>query len=257
MEKNFNIVVDSVEKALSNRGFKKQLSESQFEVLFVNDTIAYCVNYDNANNQFHLRSCSVADNIPDKNWKNLSSWLFDPDTGTKRDAEYIATDFSNSLKDPKKPAPQTTKKKKDNDNKVDILFLMNRFANIFPELKDEIKYEKDNYPTFRMVAFTEEKLLPKINMFLLQNTNTKQLKKFCNILSDTYASGDLDVKSVITILILNNINNENQAESIRQGISDELQRAWNEAIKIKDKKIKPEKPKKPKKNFMADTLLNK
>ena len=108
-----------------------------------------------------------------------------------------------------------------------------------------------------MVTFTEDKLLPKINMFLLQNSNSKQLKKFCNILSDTYASGDLDVKSVITILILNNIKDEKQAENVRKGISDELQRAWTEAIKIKDKNIKPEKPKKTKKNFMADTLLNK
>ena len=134
---------------------------------------------------------------------------------------------------------------------------MNRFANIFPDLKDEIKYERENYSTFRMVTFTEDKLLPRINMFLLQNSSLKQLKKFCNILSDTYASGDLDVKSVITILILNNIKDEKQAENVRKGISDELQRAWNEAIKIKDKNIKPEKPKKSKKNFMADTLLNK
>ncbi len=257
MEKNFNIVIDGVEKALANRGFEKQLSDSQTEVLFVNNEIAYSVSYDSTNKQFHLKSCSVADNTPDKNWKNMSSWLFDPETSTKRDAEYIADDFSNSLKGPKKPVVQAPKKKKDNDNKVDILFLMNRFANIFPDLKDEIKYERENYSTFRMVTFTEDKLLPRINMFLLQNSSLKQLKKFCNILSDTYASGDLDVKSVITILILNNIKDEKQAENVRKGISDELQRAWNEAIKIKDKNIKPEKPKKSKKNFMADTLLNK
>ena len=97
MEKNFNIVIDGVEKALANRGFEKQLSDSQTEVLFVNNEIAYSVSYDSTNKQFHLKSCSVADNTPDKNWKNMSSWLFDPETSTKRDAEYIADDFSNSL----------------------------------------------------------------------------------------------------------------------------------------------------------------
>lgn len=50
------------------------------------------------------------------------------------------------------------KKKSDDENNVNPLFLMNRIANIFPELKDAVLEEKENYENFRGVIFAREKL---------------------------------------------------------------------------------------------------
>ena len=68
--------------------------------------------------------------------------------------------------------------------------------------------------------------MPKINMFLLQNNSSKQFKKFCNVLSDAYNVGDLDVRSTVTFLILNNIKDEKQIKKLKEELSDELNKAW-------------------------------
>lgn len=256
MDKIFKLVSDRVEEALNNKGFKKNNQEEKYQTLFIGEDLAYLLKFNEQNKQFELKSCSVSDCKPNNQWKNIASWLFDPEEGTKKDAEYIAADFCETLIGPKKTPVQVAKKKKDNDNKVDIIFFMNRLANILPGLKEEIDEEKQSYETFRMVTFTENNVMPKINMFLLQNNNSKQFKKFCNVLSDAYNVGDLDVRSTVTFLILNNIKDENQIKKLKEELSDELNKAWQASYSIKDKKVKPEKVKKNKKGFIASTLAN-
>ncbi len=256
LDKIFKLVSDRVEEALNNKGFKKSNQEEKYQTLFIGESSAYLLKFNEQNKQFELKSCSVSDCKPNNQWKNISSWLFDPEEGSKKDAEYIAADFCETLTGPKKAPAQVAKKKKDNDNKVDIIFFMNRLANILPGLKEEIDEEKQSYDTFRMVTFTENNVMPKINMFLLQNNNSKQFKKFCNVLSDAYNVGDLDVRSTVTFLILNNIKDENQIKKLKEELSDELNKAWKASYSIKDKKIKPEKVKKNKKGFIASTLAN-
>jgi hypothetical protein len=56
-----------------------------------------------------------------------------------------------------------------------------------------------------------------------------------------YKSGDLDVRAVITIIILNSIETEKAENSLRNNINDDLKKAWDAAKKVKNKKVKPEK----------------
>ena len=40
---------------------------------------------------------------------------------------------------------------------MDPLFFCNRLVNVFPSLKDDIRFEKEHYPSFRGVTFAREK----------------------------------------------------------------------------------------------------
>ena len=66
----------------------------------------------------------------------------------------------------------------------------------------------------------------------------------CNILSAQYGYCDLDTRSIITIVILNSVTEEDHKEALRENMSAELVKAWKAAEKYRGKKVKPAKKKK-------------
>lgn len=259
LNKAFALISEKVEKALSQQGFTKQnvASDSSDEkvALFSNDSMAYSVVYTGDNNHLVLRSCGMTDEGPDNEWKNLATWLFDPDSDTIADAESIGKDFFEMLTATTqiKKVQQAKKKKKKNkdDGNADPEFLAKRFVSLFPELKDEIKYESDNYFPFRGVTFTKTSIVPRVKE-LVKKGNKKDLEKLGVLLSRQYGNGDIDTRSIITIVIINSLEKEDY-EKLYEYFDEELQKYSKGARKYKGKTVKPEKIKK-KKSFMADTL---
>ncbi|MFU0832847.1 MAG: DnaJ-X domain-containing protein [Oscillospiraceae bacterium] len=257
-QKAFEIVAGGVETALSGRGYRRTKGEAQnngHEVLFLGEGNAYSVLYQEKQKRFSLRTCDLNGEKPDGNWKSLSMWLYDPETDTPAQAQSIADDFVETLTGPKQTAVVKTRKKrkKDDDSNVDPLFFFNRFVGLFPELKDELNTEKSMYGGVRSVTFARQKLLPKINALVNNPAEKNRIARCCQLLNDLYAAGDMDVRSIITIVILNGINGESALETVRSQLSEDLQKSHKAALKLKGKKVKPEKKKK-KKKFMADVL---
>lgn len=260
LNKAFDGIVDKVEKALSQQGFKKLNVASdkadETVALFSNDTVAYSVLHTSSNNHMMLRSCGMTDDGPDNDWKNLATWLFDPESDTMKDAESIGKDFSELLSGTTqiKKVQQAKKKKKKNkdEGNADPEFLAKRFVTLFPELKDEIKAETDAHYPLRGVTFTKEKLVPKIQSYM-KTANKKEIEKLANLLDRQYGNGDLDTRSIINIVILNSLRDED-FEKLYVHFGEEMQKYSKGARKYKGKTVKPEKPKKKKRSFVADTL---
>ena len=86
-----------------------------------------------------------------------------------------------------KKVQQAKKKKKKNkdEGSADPEFLAKRFVTFFPELKDEIKEEADNYYPFRGVTFTKEHIVPKVKEYM-KNPNKKQVEKLAQLLNRQY-----------------------------------------------------------------------
>ena len=124
---------------------------------------------------------------------------------------------------------------------------------MFPELKEKIQSEKKETGDIKIATFTETEILPCVENFLVSEKNNSKIKKFGNLLSDLYHSGTLDTRSVITMGILNGINDKTAEETLKSAVSDELLKAWDASLKYKGKKVKPEKLK-TKKSFMAKLL---
>ena len=146
------------------------------------------------------------DDLIEDDFKQISVWLFDPNENTEKEAKSIANDFIETLS-VNKNKPNNKKNYKSNNQSSnsdhDLLFFINRLATIFPELKDDIKYEKENFSEFREVKFCREKVLHLIKNLLRENTQKDKIKKLCNLFNNSYEDGNLDVRACITIVFLN------------------------------------------------------
>ena len=256
MDKEFRIVADKVAKALAEQSIVEQkVSNDNSEekvALFTGESIAYSIVYNFDKKLMTMRSCAMTDEGPDNDWKNMATWMFDPETDGNKEAESIAKDFSeavsttNAIKRMK--TTKAKKKKGDDEGNADPIFLAKRFVAIFPDLKDAIKEEDEHYYPFRGVTFTKEQIVPRVNEYVLK-ANKADLEKLCQLLSLQYSNGDVDTRSIITIVILNSID-ESRWDDVNQYLSEELQKCWKGARKFKGKKVKPEKPKAKKKTMV-------
>ncbi len=254
----FNSISDRVEAVLVEQGFTKEKvsgNDNEMVSLFTSDAVAYSVVYLKDKMHMVFRSCTMTEDGPDNEWKDLATWLFDPAVDTQKEATSIANDFVENCSSvvALKRVKNTKKKKKkeDGNGNADPLFLAKRFVTFFPELKDEIKREEDCYYPFRGVTFTRASIVPRVCDYV-KTCNKNNLEKLCNVLNAQYVNGDADTRSIITIVILNSMPLD-KYEQINEYLSPELQKAWKYAIKFKDKKVKPAKPKK-KKVSMAERL---
>lgn len=255
--KAFEIISGKVESLLQQKGFTKQPvadSENEITALYTGD-IAYNIVYYKDKKRIIMRCCSIIEDEPDNSWKTIATWLFDPDVDGIKEAENIADDFVETIKGPKQMAARQNqkKKKKDNDGNVDSLFFANRMVTYFPELKQDITYERTHYGNFRGITFADEKITPKFKQYVM-SADDKSIEKLSKNLSDLYNAGDLDVKGIITYILLNSIDDNLIFEKLVQEFNPNEKKIAYETRKLRGKKIKPEKPKKKKRNFVADTL---
>ena len=249
----FTLISDKVEETLKPQNFTKvkiaSTDDNELVSLYTSENLAYSVIYYKDSMHTLLRECGMTDEGPDNQWKTLATWLFDPDHDTLKEASSIANDFCDALSAPSavKKLKQAKKTKKSEDGNADPLFLSKRFITLFPELRDEIKEEQDCYYPFRGVTFTRASIVPRVNK-LVHEGKTGELKKLGNILNTQYVNGDADTRSIITIVILNSIPEEDEAK-IEEHLSENLKKAFTYAKKYRGKTVKPEKEKKPKKTI--------
>lgn len=258
INKAFKIVCDKVYAALEPQGFKKNKVDSsnadEMVALFTGENVAYTVVYYVEKMHMVMRSCTMTDDGPDNEWKTMATWIFNPETDTEKEAQSIGNDFVDTIGTPKnvKRVNQTKKKKaKNEEGTSDPVFLFKRLVKFFPELKDEIKEEEDNYYPFRSVTFSKEHVAPRLNEFVKKSPKG-DLSKMMGILSAQYLKGDPDTRAIITIVLLNSIDDE-YIEKINPLLSDELAVAFKCAHKYKGKTVKPEKP--PKRVFSTGERL--
>ena len=221
-------------------------------VAYTTGEVAYCLRYDTSAQRFELCSALISSSGEVGDWRSLSLWLFDEQEGDRRDAESILNDFLDVVRGPKRVAAVQQKRKrgKDEERNVDPMFFMNRLANLFPELKNELNEERIVYGQVRYVTFVKQQAAPKCEELALSDPDGESCKKLCALLDDMYKNGDLDVRSIVTVSLLNTMSDEAFA-SLRDRLGEELQKDIKFTRKLKGKKIKPEKPMKQKKKVEA------
>ncbi|WP_099205211.1 DUF7674 family protein [Scatolibacter rhodanostii] len=246
----FEIVKDKLAEVLTAQGFSEPTpleDEKGKAVIFVTEDVAYSLLYNQKGKQFFLRSTSLNADKKPGDWRNLSTWLFDEADGTRADIESIANDFLEVVSGPKRvELVQQKKKKTKDDRSIDPLFFINRLANIFPELKEDIRNERITYGQIRFATFAKEKVAPLCDAFVIKYNGSSLFDKLCDLFSDMYENGDMDVRSILTISILNAVSNE-AIEKVSEKVSEELKTELKYTRKLIGKNIKPEKKKKEKK----------
>ncbi len=259
-KKAFDFIVSKVDEELQKQGYQKQKvtadNGNELVALFTSTNLAYSVVYYKDKEQMVLRSCTMTEDGPDNEWKTLATWLYDETVNTQKDAESIANDFVEGVSGTiaiKRAKQVKQKKKKDDDGTADPKFLAKRFVAFFPELKEEIKNEEDCYFPFRGATFAKEHIVPKVETYI-KRSSKPELKKFAALFNVQYGNGDVDTRSIITIVILNSLEDE-EFDSLSENFDDELKLAAKTARKYKGKTVKPEAPKK-RNTSKASTLTN-
>ncbi|MBR1481952.1 MAG: hypothetical protein IJ598_03170 [Ruminococcus sp.] len=258
--KAFEYISGKVEEELLKSGFEKQkvASEASGDLvsLFTGENVAYSVVYVSDRQQMVLRSSPMTDDGPANDWKTLATWLYDDETSTQKDAESIANDFLEGVSGAaaiKRAKQVRQKKKKSDDGNADPKFLAKRFVAYFPELKDEIKNEEDCYYPFRGATFAKEHIAPRVADYL-RTANSKEIEKLAGVFNTQYNNGDVDTRSIITIVILNSLD-DTAFSKLCEELNEDTQKAAVAARKYKGKTVAPEKPPK-KRTSRASSLLN-
>lgn len=259
--KAFEQVVSSVGAALEKQGYTRQPQDESESgdrsVLFIGPEMAYGIFYEAKQQRFLLRYCSVEEGIPDEKWRNRSVLLFDPEdeADAARLTDSIIADFTDEVagQDNAKAALAKLKKtRRKKDDTTDATFFYNRLVNIFPELREQILRERIRYGEIRQVTFARTEVLPRMQALLDPARDETAIKKLCGILCELYENGNFDVRSIITIVLLNNLSDP-AYEALKPFFTKELDDAGREARALRGKHIKPEKPPK-KKRIVAQSL---
>lgn len=218
-------------------------------VWFAAQEVAYALRYNEKSKCFELCSTTLKDGEA-VTWRSLSTWLFDPETGDRSDADSIANDFLDVVRGPKRVAvvqqQQKRKRGKDDERSVDPMFFMNRLAGIFPELKDELNEEKIVYGQVRYVMFLKASVVPKVEDLAARYPDSDPMTKLCALFDDMYQNGDLDTRSILSHSLLNTVSDA-AFDAIFQRVGEALQKDLKFTRKLRGKTIKPEKKKKEKK----------
>lgn len=238
-----NSITDKVGAVIEPQGYQRQNvdSTSEYASLFIGESNAYMVMYNPKKKLVALKVCGIDNGEPDNQWKSMNTWIYNPETDGTKEANSIGNDFADALS-VNKPKITKSKKKNSDDGNADPKFFCKRMVNIFPELKEEIWDEEDGYNPFRGVTFVESKIVPKMNT-LVKTGSKQQIEKLATLLSTQYSAGDMDTRSIITVVALNGLKPELD-EKIAEYLSDDLKTAWKYAKKYRTKKVKPEKVKK-------------
>lgn len=242
----FQLIENALGQELAQQGFgeSQELEDPAGQaVMFVAADVAYSLLYDNARKSFVLRSTSLTDGKPG-DWRELSMWLFDKLNGQRDDAESIINDFLDVVRGPKRVAVVQQRKKRGQDERnIDPMFFMNRLVNIFPELKDELNQEKIVYGQVRFVTFMKHKVIPRCEDLINQYPDSEPVEKLCALLEDMYKNGDMDLRSIITYVLLDGLS-AGAYEKISDKLGADLKKISGFSRKLIGKTIKPEKKKK-------------
>ncbi len=248
IQKAFDLIVEATAAALQEQGFTQE-QDFQDELgpaaLFVKDGAAYSVVFKTEEKIFQLRSTNMTDEGPNSSWKSVANWIFDPENDTLKEAEEIAADFVETLQGPSRiEAVKNAQRQafKDENNNPGPLFFYKRLVNIFPELKEQINEERNAYVGFRSVIFAREFVVPKIDNLAIKKKESAAFKKLCELLEDFYKNGDLDVRSIITMVILNEVS-EQAVQNIMANAGPMLKKGYRYGAKWRGKRAKPEREK--------------
>ncbi len=122
----------------------------------------------------------MTDEGPDNQWKNIAVWLFDPETDSTKEAESIAADFVETVEGRSAKAivqQQNKKEKEEATREMWILCFLQPSGKCISLVKDDIRFEKEHYPSFRGVTFAREKIVPQVQYLLRTPESSREREK--------------------------------------------------------------------------------
>ena len=90
--------------------------------------------------------------------------------------------------------------------------------------------ERSKYGTLRPIAFVETYVLPKLSELLLSGESAS-VQKLADLMNDLYENGDMDVRSIITMVILNGLNPQMVQEKLVPLFTEDMQKGYKAVLR--------------------------
>lgn len=215
--------------------------------VFTNGKINAKIVYSPDVNRFYLFRGEL--NCSDDDYTEIQSYFFEPsedETLDLREAASVANEFSDTLGGNISAAAvpaasrKSSKKEKENDD-ASAVYFVNRIPNVLPECREPLLQHKEHYEMLLPNKFCDEVVTAAVTKMLGDKSKKTKVEEFFKFLESMYNSGDMDVKSIITMTILNSITGEERIEYVESFLSADFKKAWRMARRYIGKEVKPEK----------------
>lgn len=198
-------------------------------------------------NRFYLFKGEV--NCSDDDYAEIQSYFFEPSKDNDsdlREAASVANEFSDtlggSLSMPAVPtASRRPAKKEKESDEASAIYFVNRIPGVLPECREPLLQHKEHYEMLLPNKFCDEVVTAAVAKMLGDKSKKSKAEEFFKFLESMYISGDMDVKSIITMTILNSITGEERIEYVEGFLSADMNKAWRMARRYIGKEVKPEK----------------
>lgn len=261
--------LDSTNKELE---FKKDKATDE-SISFSGEKGIYRIVYDSSSSIMAFE-CAY-ENSENAEFNTISRSLFDAESYEERDAKSLANEINDEItslfKSRKKvdldkikmPKAVSRTKAKNGVVSYDTDSLANRFATLYPDMKDDIRANIAQYGEFLPETFFMEKGSARI-IDVIANGSETDVKKLFKMLNEVYEDGTNEVQDIIGVTILGEMKNDPKLMEVADKyMSDYMSGPVHEINKITaknnslTKKLKnppPYKPKKKRKGFMQNAL---
>lgn len=270
----FNGIIKQLEKTNEELGFK--ISEkTDNSVVFKGDKGIYRMVYDDKNTILSF-DCAYEEGENETEFNTVSRSLFDINHIDDRDIKSAANEARDEIEQlfnarkkvnldkVKMPKAVSRGKAKNGIVSYDVDTLANRFATLYPELKDDIKLNIATYGEFLPETFFMEKGNAKVLDIIKNGTAAEQKKLFKN-LGDIFEDGTNEVQDIIAVTILGEMKNDPEMMAVADkymteymsGPVHEVNKITAKNNRLTKKLANPPvyKPNKKKKAFSLDNMI--
>lgn len=183
-------------------------------------------------------------------FEEVQSYFFEltgDEASDLREAASVANEFSENFGGGAPvvvnvPASSRTASKKERESdETSAVYFANRIPGVLPECREPLLQHKEHYEMLLPNKFCDEVVNAAVAKMLSDKKQKKKAEEFFAFLERMYYSGDLDVKSIITMTILNHITGEERMEYVESLLSADMNKAWRSARRYIGKEVKPEK----------------
>lgn len=241
-QKFFDAVYAEFSPLLCEKGFSKQGDA------YLSDSAAYKVEYNEESKVFTLLRAAVTDGEVGE-YAGVTSYLFD-EQSTLSDATAVGIDFLDTVASElgvntrgKRMASAVALPQKSDSETPGIEELTSKLLAIFPKYKDAYKEHIAEYGDFLYINFYFDNFVPELSA-LMEEGNTKKLRKIYDALNELYCKGTRYVSDTIVVVLLGGAvkGNKEKADALLEALTphQHLKPAVNNIINrtAHDKKLK-------------------
>lgn len=204
-------------------GFKKSKDEDN-AVYFKGEKGIYRLNFD-ASNSILQFECAYEDKGDETEFNTISRSLFELDVINEKDIKSMSNEIIDELErlfkvrkqvnldKVKMPKAVSRTKAKNGIISYDVDSLANRFGALYPEYKDQIKINVQQYGEFLPEDFFINYGTPKV-LDVIKNGTEAERKKLFKLLGEIFEDGTNEVQDIIAVTILGEMKNDKEMMAV-------------------------------------------